>query len=324
MSSPRVLLACVSEDRPDFRANVEDMVGSARRLGGRLAHAAIVVNMVDRCDPAFADRLSALGAEVRIVAPVAHGGVAQANKLRMLELCRERGDFDILLATDCDVAVADDPVAHLSTEAISVVPADKDLFEQNLWREIFQALELEPGERSLVAGMTGRSMYPYFNSGVVGVPRARCEELLTSWTAALGDLDELWRRQPKMVPRRKRFYTDQLAFAIALSRGLPWTAASRELNFATHVPLHGPTVAGLRPAMLHHHSEVDEDGFLYRPRCRVAVPAADRVNRSRADALGLSYTGLRNPPPRRRAVAVRLARNRARLLVDRLGSAGGA
>jgi hypothetical protein len=324
MSSPRVLLACVSEDRPDFRANVEDLVGSARRLGGRLAHAAIVVNMLDSCDPAFADRLSALGAEVRVVAPMAYGGVAQANKLRMLELGRERRDFDILLAADCDVAVAADPVAHLSSESISVVPADKDLFEETLWREIFRALELEPGERSLVAGMTGRAMYPYFNSGVIGVPRSQCQALLASWTAALGDLEELWRQRPKMVPRRKRFYIDQLAFAIALSRGLPWTLASRELNFATHVPLHGPTVAGLRPAMLHHHGVLDEDGFLHRPRCRVAEPAADRVNRARADALRLSYTGLRTAPPRRRAAAARLARNRARLLVDRFGGVGAA
>jgi len=294
MTPPRLLLSCVAEDRPAFHMRVETLVGSARWLGGSLADSPIVVNLVGSADHAFVQRMDALGAEVRVVQRVTHGTVAQANKLRMLEI-HDREDFDVLLAVDCDIAVADDPAPLVSDNAIGVVPAEMDPFTNAQWVEIFAGLGLERPERSAQATMTGQPMYPYFNSGVIAIPRGLCADLFVTWMQALKDLDALWQRQPKLIPARRRFFTEQLGLAVALWRGLPWTVASRELNFATHVDLHGPTVEGLRPALLHYHSEADEDGFLYRPRCVIAQPAADRVNRRRAEALDLVYERLGTP-----------------------------
>lgn len=315
---PRLLLSCVSEDRPVFHTRVEGLVSSARQLGGSLADAPIVVNMVGSADRAFVRCMEAFDAEVRIVPPVADGGVAQVNKLRMLEI-NGREDFDIMLAVDCDIAVAEDPAPYVSSDAISLVPADKDPFTDDQWRRIFDSLELDRRERSVRATTTGQPMYPYFNSGVIGIPRDFCADLFVAWTQALKDIDSLWQRQPNIIPRHRRFFTDQLALSIALWRGLPWTVASCELNFATHVSLHDPVVEGLQPALLHYHSDADDEGFLFRPRCPVAESAADRVNRSRAEALGLNYAGLRSPPARRKATSARLIHNRARLMIDRLG-----
>lgn len=292
MSPPRLLLSCVAEDRPDFHARVETLVCTARALGGSLAGARVVVNVVDGADREFAARMAELEAEVRIVARITDGGVAHANKLRMLEL-HDREDFDILLAVDCDIAVAEDPTPLLSVDAISVVAADLDAFTTGQWAEISDGLGLVRPERFVTATTTGQPMYPYFNSGVIGVPRALCADLLAAWGAALKDLDELWRLRPAMIPPSKRFYTEQLGLAVALARGLPWAPASPELNFATHVDLHSQTVAGLAPRLLHYHAEFDAQGFLLRPRCAVAEDAAERVNRSRAQALGLSYRSLR-------------------------------
>lgn len=295
MTPPRLLLSCVSEDRPVFHTRVDNLVGSARRLGGSLARSPIVVNMVDSADQAFVRRMEALDAEVRVVPRVTDGGVAQANKLRMLEI-HERQDFDILLAVDCDIVVAEDPASHLSDTAISVVPADKDPFTDGQWRQIFDGLALEQRERSVRATRTGQPMYPYFNSGVIGVPRGLCADLFAAWMRALKDLDGLWQRQPNTIPRRRRFFTEQLGLSVALWRGMPWIVASPELNFPTHVALHRPTVQGLQPALLHYHSDADSEGFLFRPRSPVAEPAADRVNRSRAEALDLAYECLRTRP----------------------------
>jgi hypothetical protein len=311
VTPPRLLLSCVSEDRPVFHTRVQNLVSSARYLGGSLAGSPIVVNMVDSADRAFVQRMQALDTEVRIVPRITDGGVAQANKLRMLEL-HERTDFDLLLAVDCDIAVAADPAPYLSGESISVVPADTDPFTDGQWRRIFDGLTVERRERSVRATTTGRSMYPYFNSGVIGVPRGMCADLFASWMQALKDLDALWRRQPNLIPRRRRFFTEQLGLSVALWRGLPWIVASRALNFATHVALHGPTVHGLRPSLLHYHSDADDEGFLFRPRCPVAEPAADRVNRSRAEALDLAYGSLRTRP-----VLTTVASN-VQHLIDRL------
>lgn len=295
MSAPRVLLTCVAEDNAGFRTRVETLVDSVSALGGPLAECPMVVNMVGSVDAAFASRMEAAGVEVRIVERVVHGGVAHVNKLRMLEL-HERKDFDVLLAIDCDIVVARDPLPHLPTHAVGAVPADLDPFTESQWRGIFAGLETDPGPRSVVATTTGKPMYAYFNSGVIAVPRPMCADLFDGWMQALRDLDALWLREPGLIPRAKRFYTDQLGLSVALWRGLPHTPVTRELNFATHVPLHKPTVDGLRPVLLHYHAEVDDAGFLLRPRCPVAEPAAERVNRLRAQALDLPYTGLRARP----------------------------
>jgi hypothetical protein len=292
----QVLLSCVAEDRPTYHARVETLVGSARRLGGSLSRSPIIINMLQSADPAFVRRMENFDAEVRIVPRFDGSGTAYANKLRMLDLVDDRDDFDILLAVDCDIAVVEDPVSLLSSDAINVVPADLDPLTEKRWRDLLTGLDITPGARSVRAGMTGRSMYPYFNSGVVAIPRELCAELLAAWTQALRDVSGLWERHMNIVPRAKRVYTDQYALMTALRRGLPWTVASRELNFATHVALHGPGVYGLRPALLHYHDAVDEDGFLLRPRSMVAEAAAERVNHSRAQALGLSYHGLRARP----------------------------
>lgn len=295
MIPPRLLLSCVSEDRPEFHARVETLVGSARTLGGSLTKSPIVVNMLQSADPAFVGRIEAVDAEVRVVPRYADGRTAHANKLRMLEL-DGRNDFDILLAVDCDIAVADDPISLVTSDAIGVAPADKDPLNDPQWQGLLAGLALEPGERSMRATMTGRPMYPYFNSGVLAIPHGLCVQLLTAWMQALEDLENLWRRQPDAIPRAKRFFSDQYALMAALHRGLPWRVASQELNFPTHIPLHGPTVQGLRPALLHYHSAVDRQGFLLRPCSPVAAPAADRVNRSRAEALGCPYRGLQTRP----------------------------
>jgi hypothetical protein len=308
---PRLLLSCVSEDRPVFHARVENLVGSARRLGSSLADCPIVVNMVESADREFVQRMAAMDARVRIVPRITRGGVAQANKVHMLEI-DTREQFDVLLAVDCDIVVAEDPIFHLSDRAISVVPADMDPLTDDQWRGLFSAVGVRQPERSELASMTGQPIYPYFNSGVIGVPRRLCSDLLAAWMQAMADLDALWRRQPRLISRKARFFTDQLALSVALWRGLPWIAASRELNFPTHVALHRPTVAGLRPALLHYHSEVDDDGFLFRPRCSTAEMAAERVNHSRAEALNLTYAGLRTPPDRKAQPA--------RALVARIGN----
>ncbi len=296
MSTHRVLLACVGEDTPPFHARIEDLVASARALGGALADAPVVVSTVGSADPAFERRLEALDAEVRVVERVLDDGAPHANKLRMLELA-SRGDFDILLAVDCDVAVAADPTPLVSSDAVAVVPADTDPLSERQWRRLLAGLDLDLRERTVNASTTGRPMYPYFNSGVVAVPRELCADLLGSWREALERLERLWRRQPAVIPRAKRFFADQYALMAALQR-VPWLQASRELNFPTHVELEENTVSGLRPALLHYHGALDSLGFLLMPRSAVAAEAADRVNRERALRRGLSYPGLRRPAMR--------------------------
>jgi hypothetical protein len=274
----------------DYHARVETLLATARAFGGSLAEAPIVVNLVGSADAAFSARAAAAGAEVRVVPPVADGPV-HANKLRMLELAG-REDFDVLLAVDCDIAVADDPAPLLPRDAIGVVPADVDPLSERQWQALHRGVGVTPRGRQLRASASGRPLYPYFNSGVVSVPREHCAALQAGWTQALRDLEQLWQREPTLLAPKQRFFTDQLALAVALWRGLPWRAVSPALNFPTHVPVQRSVVEGVRPALLHYHFEVDAAGLLLRPRSPVAAEATERVNRYLAAQRGLPYGGL--------------------------------
>jgi len=63
----RVLLSCVSENRPGWYDKVYNLVLSVRSFGGSLADEQVVVNFVDGADPEVARTLEGLGAEVRVV-----------------------------------------------------------------------------------------------------------------------------------------------------------------------------------------------------------------------------------------------------------------
>jgi hypothetical protein len=283
------------EDHPGFHARVETLVCSIRALAGDLSHMPIVVLCLGSADRAFASRMRDAEAEVRVIAPFADRRPAHANKLAMLELCHEN-DFDVLLALDCDVAVARDPSEFLRTDAVVLAPADIDPLGERRWRALFECAQVASGERSLLSTAHGRPMYPYFNSGVLAVPRPVGLELAQAWRRALADIERIFERHARIVPRSKRFYADQLALALALRRGLPWRAANPELNFPTHLRLHEPLVKDMSPAIIHYHGEVDRDGFLLRPRCPVADVAAEVVNRARAANRGAAYDRLKSRP----------------------------
>jgi hypothetical protein len=314
--APRLLLSCVAEDRPVYHQRVQSLVGSARSLGGALSSAPIVVNMVGGADPGFVRTMQAHDAEVRVVERLDRQHIVHANKLRMFDI-GDRDDFDVLLAVDCDIAVAGDPSPLIPGDAIGVVPADVDPLDEQQWSRLLAGLGLGPSPRSVTATTTGRPMHPYFNSGVVTVPRQLCGLLLDGWRDALEDVHSLWLSQPRVISRKGRFFADQYALMAALRRKLPWTALSRELNLATHVKLDDTTVAGLDPVLLHYHEAVDDDGLLFRPRSAIAEAAVERVNRSHAAAHGLDYRGMRKLPLRSQ-----LQRSVNRSLRSRLSARG--
>lgn len=284
-----ILVSCVAENRPAWLDRVESLVLSLRAFGGSLADAELVVNVVGGIDGGRAARLVELGARVRVVERVDEHNPF-ANKLRMLELAGEF-EFGALLALDCDVAIAADPSAHIREESIGVKPADVDPLAERHWRRLFNALGIDARAKLVVASTSGRPMYPYFNSGVLSVPHALCADLEQAWSARHGELGALLRRDRFLIPPPAHFFLDQLALAAALD-ALPWHELPVGLNFPTHLPV-GRAVLAASPAptILHYHGEIDEAGFLLRPRCPAAEAAVERVNARRAEALGLSYEG---------------------------------
>jgi hypothetical protein len=289
----RVVAACVAENRPDFARKVENLLLSWRAFGGAAEGIQFVVHVVDVVDHDSARRYEQLGAEVRVVPRLPLDNFALANKLRMLELAEET-DFDVLLALDCDVVMTGDPTPYVDDKRIGAAPADRDPLTVREWRRLFASLGLPPLPRTLAATTSGRPLPPYYNSGVLSVPRAECVPLMRAWRAALDRIMEMWKSPHPPLAPPLQFYSEQWALMVALVdrdvRVMPST-----MNLPTHVRIRSGLELTGEPIILHYHSRLSSDGFLLEPMNPYAREATDRFNRVRASEFPhLSYQGLRS------------------------------
>ena len=296
----RVLFSFVGENRPDWFPKMENLVLSIRRFGGPLSEAAVVANVVGGVDPALADALARLDAEVRIVSTVDSRRLT-ANKLRMLELAEDR-DFDVLVMLDCDMIVKGDFSEEVGPGRLRAVPAGRDLLDDTTWRRLFALREVPLPARTCVTAVTGQRTYPYFNSGALFVPRHLCAPLHEHWLGHLRWILDTGVTQLGLDRLRK----DQIPLAVALaSAGLEVEPLPVNLNLSV-TPARfarpyrhqwGP------PFILHYHRLIEERGFLRAsPNARIN-PHLEEFNRARARSLGLPYSGLEPVPLARRVRA---------------------
>jgi hypothetical protein len=296
------LVSCVAENSDRWYQEAQSLVLSVRRFGGTLSDASIVVNFVDSVEPRYENGLARLGADVRVV-PRFDRRTPASNKLRMLEMA-DTHDFDVLLAIDTDTVVVGDVSVYADPDAVAVKPENLDPFPPRCWRRLFAELGLPEPSRSTVTTSTAQVTYPYFNSGVLFVPRDRCLALLESWSKRVFDVLDVYDRRPDIVAEPQRHWTNQLSLALAvIGDGIPVARLPVAANLSTTVRVH-PLFAHevTPPFVLHYHNEMDAGGFIFRSHNAALNPLIDAVNRARADALGLAYEALPAPPLVRRTL----------------------
>ena len=292
----RLLVSCLAENDDGYFRRVESLVWSLRTFGGTLSKAPFVAHFVGDVKSNYVSRLHDLGAEVRVVQSFGERSV-YANKLRMLELADHR-DFDVLLALDCDIAFVGDVSPWISATRFGAKPADYDYASPAEWNFLFSRLGMAPPARTALATSTGRPMIPYFNSGVMFIPRQLCDELRTTWENSLAEIYARSDAEPSVLPFP--FVADQVALACAIQRSrTPYTLLPIGLNFPTHTAVSKKTIdAATDIRILHYHANIDPEGLLYRAKCAFANRYIDKYNRDRAAWLGIAYDGLRSPPRR--------------------------
>src|SRR5690349_10962099 len=225
------LFSCVAENSAVYFRMVEALAMSLRAFGGAVSDAPFVANFIRDVRDRYVSRLHELDVDVRIVEPFETGS-AHANKLRMLELATSR-EFDVLVALDCDIVLVGDVSKWLSVERFGAKPADYDYAAGAEWALLFRRLGIEPPPRTAVATSTGRTMVPYFNSGVMFIPRWLCSQLLNAWRGTLAEIHAYAEIEPSALPFP--FVSDQVALACAVQRlGAPYGMLPVGLNFPTH------------------------------------------------------------------------------------------
>lgn len=310
-----VVFACVGENRPDWQPAIENLVLSLREFGGTLSRCPFVVHLVGGADSAFAARLEALDAEVRVVDTVDERK-RSANKLRMLELAGLR-QFGTLVMLDHDTVIVGDLAGLVEgtgspdRPTIAALPAGVAALSVAEWREIYAAAGLPFPDASVVTVRTGERTPPYYNSGVLLVPHDVCEPLREHWSRQLQWV--LDGAGGSVTPAAIR--KDQVPFALALASA---DIAVHELPVNANL---STTLAGVAPEyrdqwgppfVLHYHSRVDAAGFLLPAPWPAINPWIDQFNRRRAEVLDLRYDGIGRVSWRVRVAAARKARTARR------------
>jgi len=284
------LFACVTEDTDEWFTKAYNLVLSIRRMGGSLSSAPVIVHFVGSVQPAFRTSLEELGAEVRVVEP--YGSRYRfSNKMRMFDLFEE-DHYDVLVAIDCDVIVTGDISNQLERNAIGIVPAGRDHLTPDQWRDIYELFEVDAPEPSCMMRVTGQRTYPYFNTGVMSIPRELGPRMLKTWTDFLEKMERVHERWPNVL------HENQIAFALAVAaEGMPLRELPVGLNLSTVVPPAREFNRELRaPFVIHYHKAIDEDGFVLASRSRRADRAINSFNKIRAGELGLGYRRLERLP----------------------------
>lgn len=276
----------------------------------------MVAHFVAGVEPRFVEELKRLDVITRVVDPMP--GAGPANKLRMFE-SEPEDDFDLLVALDCDVIVSRDFTDRLASAAIGVKPVDFDRLKQRDWRKLCAAAAIEAGEEEMLrATTTGRNTPPYFNSGVITVPRPLCAHLRGSWMHSYEWLRARLAEDPHLLPRHLHWFSEQISLALAIrAAALPWEALPPEMNFPTHV---SGEPGGGDPYVLHYHGQIDREGFLIPPLHGPARAQAEQFNQERASYLGLEAPAVASPvraprfARRRQTLSRSLHRHRHRLV----------
>lgn len=298
-AQPRLLVSCVAENRAEWHTLAYNLALSCMTTRSTYP-VRFVANFVDGVDPAAGRRIEDLGGEVRVVACVDRRN-PYLNKLRMLELAGTE-DFEVLVALDCDTIVLRDLSPHVSVESVGVKPADVDRLTPEQWRGLYAALGLSPPTAKYVATSTGASIGPYFNSGVLLIPRKYCGLLLDAWTDMNDRILGVYRDHPGTVPSQWRFHLDQYSLACALvATAIPVRALPIELNYPAHVPVHPSARSGVEPVIAHYHKNINANGFLTRSHDDELNADLHAFNLRRSAALGISYSRLPDLPLKERA-----------------------
>lgn len=294
-TAARPLFTCVTENTPEWFHKVHNLVLSLREFGGSLRDAPMVVHFVESVEPGYARTLRDLGVEVRVVAP--YGSRYRfSNKMRMFDLFESESDFDVLVTLDCDVIVTGDLGPLVPSQSIGVVPAGRDLFTPEQWLWVYEEFDLSAPAPDCTMRVSGQETYPYYNTGVMTIPRAIGPELVKTWS------DFLARFQPVHERFGRVHHENQIAFALAVRAGkLSVHELPVSLNFSTVVSVDRRFRGELRPPfVVHYHQAIDSSGFIKSSTNRRVNKATHEFNRRRAELLSLEYSRLPRPPLRAR------------------------
>jgi hypothetical protein len=257
MSRP-VVVGLLTENTPRLLTQAIRLVRSIRWFGGELAGARIVVCGVGTLESGARRSLEELGAEIHSVSRF-HPANPTGNRHQLVAELLDAPE-EILFLLDCDTIVVRDPLPYLTAGAFQGKIAPTPTVSDEVFERLFAHFGIRKPPRSCIAPWNGEPMIPYFNAGVLALPRALARTLAPSWRK----FNEVLADRPELVaPCQRHMHQASLALALA-ETGVPYAELPEAMNLQINTQhlTPPPGFAETDPVIIHYHHLATDDGFL--------------------------------------------------------------
>ncbi len=290
----RVRFATVAPGVEPWRSETLRLFQSIIECGGTLAGAEKICYFDRTVDSRITDALHDLEVHTELFLPV-DPRCAMGNNQVMLD---GSGEYDWLVALDCDVAVSGDFSHELTGDAVAMAPVDVALAPIDEWNEFYEYFNVTMPAVRYRTRVGGDICPPYFNAGVLLVPKELVTPLRNAWQRWLLRVADAYEQEAVPgVLGSCQAYVDQLSLALALAdESIPHRPLPLAMNTPTRTVidphLHPQNV---EPYILHYHHHVDANGFLIPSGYPGIDCAIEHVNRSLATCKRKTDTGIVEP-----------------------------
>jgi len=245
----QILISTQGPNRAPYTLEIEYLFKSINLYGGKLAKAQKIACFSEPIDSKTENELKNLGVKIKIVNDIDQRCLF-ANKIQNLELF-DYENIEFLIALDTDVVITKDFSEFLDQSKVSAKPVDQDPLSLEDWKTLFDFFGLKVPKERYLTHFTLQETIPYFNSGVLLVPKKFIKTLYETWKKYVQRLLSSYDDLSKI--KKHSFFTDQFALSLALTdAGIPHNALPLEMNFPTHIDVHkdwNPNI--INPYLLH-------------------------------------------------------------------------
>ena len=237
-------------------------------FGGNLGNAKRVACFTEEPDTLIKNILEKIQVQIRINEGF-DNKYPFANAINILEEGIKE-DVDVIVMLDTDIVISHDFTESLSKQKILAKPEDSDPFTLDDWQQLFDYFQLPFPQKHFQTSCTGQETIPYFNGGVVIIPKIHAVEFLDAWKYFIKKILTEQKNLPKNFTTSEKDpygnirFTGQIAFSLALVKTkLPYEALPLSMNYPYSGTVHpSQHPEKLEPFIIHHHHCIDEDGKL--------------------------------------------------------------
>ena len=217
MNPNKILIGCTVKEKNLEYVNLETdyLFRTLNEFGGKLSDTKKIAVFTENPDPALKNSLDTQQVEIRIAESLNKNYQYENALLVLQEGIKE--NVDVIVMLDSDVVIAKDFSSFLCDSKILIKPEDRDPFSLDEWKELFNLFNVPFPKERVYTSCFRQETIPYFNIGVVIIPKKYALQLLKEWKFFIKEILEKKNLLPENFSKNL-FFTTQIAFALAFDK----------------------------------------------------------------------------------------------------------